>query len=118
MFSPDPGAETDYCRLALSLCDQVGLEHCLDLQEEEKGDQLSQETLAHLLTALHGQFSQAAPQPTSRPSLSGKDPGLGDSLCSLSSSQDREASPAPARTPVMDISHHRSYESLVRERFR
>ena len=48
----------------MSLCEQVGIEDCLDLQEE--GDQLSQESLESLLTALHAQFSQAAPQPTSR----------------------------------------------------
>ena len=64
IFPSDPGAGSDHSRLAVSLCEQVGIEDCLDLQEE--GDQLSQESLESLLTALHAQFSQAAPQPTSR----------------------------------------------------
>ena len=99
----------------MSLCEQVGIEHCLDLQEV--GDQLNQESLVHLLTALHGQFSQASPQPTSRPSLTGKDPGLGDSLCSLTSSQDLDVKTKIMEQRFTDISHHRSCESLVRERF-
>ena len=56
-------------------------------EEEERDSILSQETISYLLTGLRHKFSQAAPQPTSRPSLTGKDPGLGDSLSSLTSSQ-------------------------------
>ena len=118
MFPSDPEVESDHCRLALSLCEQVGIEHRL---QADLTDPLSPDNIAHLLTALHAQFSQASPQPTSRPSVGGKDPGLGDSLSSLTSSQDSDVSPPPTKATVdprlTDMSHHRSCESLNRERF-
>ena len=114
----DPEAESDHCRLAVSLCRQVGIEHC---PQSDQTEPLSPDNISDLLTALYDQFSQASPQPTSRPSISGKDPGLGDSLSSLTSSQDWEAPQPPAKTTIdsklTEISHHRSCESLVREKF-
>ena len=112
----DPEAESDHCRLAVTLCRQVGIEHCL---QPDQTDPLSPNNISDLLTALYDKFSQASPQPASRPSVSGKDPGLGDSLSSLTSSQDWGVPQPPAKTTIdsrlTEVSHHRSCESLVRE---